>query len=115
MFFYSASHIIYPKDFYSEDISFVRQVFVREFIDWRYYQSCWYSRLSFVTVAPVTFSLVQLSLPPPLLPHFPVWLGGGGGWGVLSPVGNHILKEFNTLCRPRFRTYKISKPPRRKT
>jgi hypothetical protein len=37
-----------------------------------------------------------------------VWLGGGE---VLSPVGDHILQEFNTLYLNRFRTYKIARPP----
>ncbi len=36
-----------------------------------------------------------------------MWLGGGGG-GVLSCVGDHILQEFNTLFLNRFRTYKIA-------
>jgi hypothetical protein len=27
---------------------------------------------------------------------------------VLSPVGDHILQEFNTLYLTRFRTYKIA-------
>ncbi len=30
------------------------------------------------------------------------------GWGVLSCVGYHILKEFNTLFLTRFRTNKIA-------
>jgi hypothetical protein len=36
-----------------------------------------------------------------------MWLGGGGGRGVLRTVGDHILQEFNTLYLTRFRTYKI--------
>jgi hypothetical protein len=28
----------------------------------------------------------------------------------LSPVGDHILQEFNTLYPTRFRTYKIARP-----
>jgi len=36
-----------------------------------------------------------------------VLLGGDGGGGVLNCVGEHILKEFNTLFLTRFRTYKI--------
>jgi hypothetical protein len=31
-----------------------------------------------------------------------VWMGGGGG--LLSTVGDHILQEFNTLYLTRFRT-----------
>jgi hypothetical protein len=32
----------------------------------------------------------------------------------LSPVGDPILQEFNTLYLTRFRTYKISRPPQTK-
>jgi hypothetical protein len=35
----------------------------------------------------------------------------GRGWVVLSPAGDHILLEFNTLYLTRFRTYKIARPP----
>jgi hypothetical protein len=55
--------------------------------------------------------------PPPLSP-FPkskyslcrqcvTWRG----WGLLSPVRDHILQEFNTLYLTRSRTYKIAGPP----
>jgi hypothetical protein len=45
-----------------------------------------------------------------------VWLGGGkGGGGVLSPVGDHILREFRTLYLTRFRNYKIATPRQTKT
>jgi hypothetical protein len=37
-----------------------------------------------------------------------VWLGGDGV--VLSPVGHHILQEFNALYVTRFRTFKIAYP-----
>jgi hypothetical protein len=37
------------------------------------------------------------------------------GRGPLSPVGDHILQEFNTLYLTRFRTYKIARPPQTKT
>jgi hypothetical protein len=51
------------------------------------------------TVAPLTFSLVQLS---PTLSPFPVskykYIQTVGG-GKLSPVGDHILQEFYTLYR----------------
>jgi hypothetical protein len=33
----------------------------------------------------------------------------------LSPVGDHILQEFNTLYLNRFRTDKIARPPHTKT
>ncbi len=42
-----------------------------------------------------------------------VWLGGGEE--VLSPVGDHILQVFNTLCLTIFSTYKIARPPQTKT
>ncbi len=44
-----------------------------EFIDWRYSQSSWYLRPLLWTSAPLTFSLVHLSSPPP----FPVWISTG--------------------------------------
>jgi hypothetical protein len=58
--------------------------------------------------------------PPPLSPSLcqstvytdSVWLGGVG---VLSPVGDHILAEFNTLYLTSFRTYKIARPCQTKT
>jgi hypothetical protein len=39
----------------------------------------------------------------------------GGGGGVLSSVGDHILQEFNTLFLARFKTYKIARPSQAKT
>jgi hypothetical protein len=39
-----------------------------------------------------------------------VWLGGG----VLNPVGDDILQEFNTLYLTRLKTYKIATPPQTK-
>jgi hypothetical protein len=80
-----------------------------EFIDWRYSQSCWY-----VPLTPLWF-FISRTPPPPLYSIVntdSVWLGGGGG--VLSPVGDHILQEFNTLYLTRFRTYKIARPPQTK-
>jgi hypothetical protein len=35
--------------------------------------------------------------------------------GRLSPVGDHILQEFNTLYLTRFRTYQIGRPHQAKT
>ncbi len=87
---------------------------LKEFIDWRYSQSCWYFRPSFVNYCPLTFSLVYLTHPSPLPKSHStvytnsVWLGGGV---VLSCVGDHILQGFNTLFLTRFRTYKIATPP----
>jgi hypothetical protein len=40
---------------------------------------------------------------------------GEGVGVVLSPVGDHILQEINTLYLTRFRTYKIARPPQTKT
>jgi hypothetical protein len=54
-------------------------------------------------------------LPPP--PPFPKskytvqTVCGWEGGGMLSPVGDHILQEFNTLYLTKFRTYKIATPP----
>ncbi len=63
-----------------------------EFIDWRYSQSCWYFRPSFVNCCPSNL-LSGLTLPSP----FPVWISilvcvWGGGYGVLG------LRQTNT-CR----------------
>jgi hypothetical protein len=43
-----------------------------------------------------------------------VWLGGDVH-GVLNPLGDHILQEFNILCLTRFRTLKIARPSKNKT
>ncbi len=43
---------------------------------------------------------------------YSMWLGRG--WGVLRPVGDHILQEFNILYLTRFRTYKIADFPKQK-
>jgi hypothetical protein len=57
---------------------------VFEFIDWRYSQSCWYFRPSFVNYCPSNI-LFGSPLPPLPLPNVQVqytdcvWLGGGGG------------------------------------
>jgi hypothetical protein len=42
------------------------QVFIREFIDWRYSPSCWYFRPSFVSCCPSPL-LSGLTLSPPTL------------------------------------------------
>jgi hypothetical protein len=39
----------------------------------------------------------------------------GKGWGVLSPVADHILQEFNILYLTRFITYKIARLPQTET
>jgi hypothetical protein len=38
-------------------------------------------------------------------------VSGWEGVGVLSPVRDHILQEFNTLYLTRFKTWKIARPP----
>ncbi len=38
----------------------------------------------------------------------------GSGWGVFSPIGDHILWEYNTLYLNSLRTYKIARPPKQK-
>ncbi len=68
------------------------------------------------TIAPLNFSLVQLS-PPSLcqstLHTDSVWLGGVGGFWVLWET---IFCRSLTLCiLTRCRTYKIATPPQTKT
>ncbi len=83
------------------------------FIDWRFSQSkCWYFRPSFLNCCP--FNLLSGPTPfPPSLSSFPVSkysiyreCVAGRELVVLSPVGDHILQEFNTLYLTRFRSYK---------
>jgi hypothetical protein len=75
-------------------------------------------RPSLWTVAPQTFFLVQFSPPLSPLPCVKVQcVQTVCGWervGVLSPVGDHILQEFNTLYLNRFRTDKIARLPHTK-
>jgi hypothetical protein len=60
------------------------------------------------------YSLLSGStLPPPPLPCVKYSVAGRG-WKVLSPVGDHILQEFNTQYLTRFRTYKIARPTQTK-
>ncbi len=66
-------------------------------------------------------NLLSVQLSPPL-PPFPVskysiyrQCIAGRGWGLLNPVGDHILVKFNTLYLTRFRTYKIARPSQTKT
>jgi hypothetical protein len=73
-----------------------------EFIHWRRGQSCWYFRPSFVNYCPYNLLSVHLPHPPP--PPLKVQyrysiqtVCGREGVGMLSPVGDHILQEFNTL------------------
>ncbi len=57
---------------------------------------------------------------PPSLPQSTEYYSvhtvcGWEGVRMLSPVGDHILQEFNTLYVTRFRTYRIARPPQTKT
>jgi hypothetical protein len=93
-----------------------------EFIEWRYSQSCWYFRPSYVNYCPSNLLSGSPTPPPPLTPSQSQrtvqtvcgWEGLGGG-GVLSCVGDHNLQEFNTLFLTRFRTHRIATPPQAKT
>ncbi len=85
-----------------------------EFIDWRYSHSCWYFRLSFVNCCPS--KLFSRSTLPPPVPKYNIYTdsvwGGGGAMGVLSPVGDPILQEFDTLCLTRFKPTKFLYHPK---
>jgi hypothetical protein len=73
-----------------------------------------YSQSALGTVAPLTFSLVQHPPPFPVLKvQYIRTVCGWEGVGGLSPVGDHILQEFNTLHLTRFRTNKIDRPPQK--
>jgi hypothetical protein len=79
---------------------------LKEFIDWRYSQSCWYFRPLLWTSASLTFSLVDL--PPP----FPVRKSTGVCiYTVYNRVregiglcGEH-LQELHNVYKTWFRTY----------
>ncbi len=94
-----------------------RPVFLSEFIDWSYNQSCRYFRPSFVNCCPSTL-LSGSTLPPSLgqstVYTDSVWLGGGVG-GVELCWRPCSASECNTLFLTRFRTYKIARPPKAKT
>jgi hypothetical protein len=83
---------------------------LKEFIDWRYNQACWY----FWPVLWISAPLPSL-WPPPPLPHFPkvnlqhiqcvaVW---GGGWGGVELCCRPYSAGFNTLFQARFRPTKL--------
>ncbi len=78
----------------------LRQVFIRVYtVDWRYSQSCWYFRPSFVNC--YTSSLLSGSTLPP--PPFPVWISilythiqcvrGAGVWDS-GPQTDKQLRQF---------------------
>jgi hypothetical protein len=60
----------------------LRQVFIRV-LDWRYSQSCWYFRLSFVNCWPSNLSLVQL---PCVKVQYMKTVCGWEGVGGVEPV-----------------------------
>ncbi len=86
-----------------------------EFIDWRYCQSCWYFRPSFVNWCPSNLlSGSTLSpLPPSPVSKYSIYRQcvAEMGWGVLIPVG--FCRSF-TLYLTRFIIYKIARPPQTK-
>ncbi len=71
-----------------------------EFIVWRYSQSCWYFRPSFVNFCPSNL-LSRSPLPPPPFPKskYSIYRQcvAGSRWGMLSCVGDHNRQEL-TLC-----------------
>jgi hypothetical protein len=84
-----------------------------EFIDWRYSQSCWYFRPSFLTCC-LWFNYTPPSPLPCVKVQYIQTVCGLEGGGV-GGVGDYILQELNTLYLIRFRTYKIARPPQTKT
>ncbi len=72
----------------------LRQVFIRELIDWRYSQSCWYFRPALWTAAPLPFSPVQVS--PLQIPIYQVrWVESTNCFGF----GRKVAKqEFFFIC-----------------
>jgi hypothetical protein len=81
----------------------------------RYSQSCWNFRPSFVNCCPSNL-LSGSTLPHPFsVSKYPINIQCVAGRGVWSPVGDHILQEFNTLYLTRFRTFKIARPLQTKT
>ncbi len=74
----------------------LRQVFIRVYRQET--QSCWYFRPSFVSCCPLTFSLVHHTPPSKFSIQYHIQtVCGREGVGMLCPVGDHILQEFNTL------------------
>jgi hypothetical protein len=88
-----------------------------EFIDWRYFQSCWYFRPSFVKCCPSTLLSGLLPPPPPKVKvhYIQTVCGWEGVGGVLSCVGDNILQEFKPLYLNRFNTYNTALLPQTKT
>ncbi len=104
-----------PGNIFLQKGSLFLVCYLSEFTDWRYTVShVGIFDAALWTVAPLTFSLLQLSPPPPHPPslcqsivYTVQTMCGWWGVGVLSPVGDHILQEFNTLYLTRFRITKL--------
>jgi hypothetical protein len=85
-----------------------------EFIDWRYSQSYWYFRPSFVNWRPSTFSSSPLPLPWVNLQIYTfctMYKRGRRGWGYVESIYRRALY---TVYLAKFRTYKIALPPQTK-
>ncbi len=66
----------------------------------------------FAECFPLPNLLSGSTLPPPCVKEqYLQTLCGWEGSGLSSPVGDHILQEFNTLYLTRYTTYKIARPP----
>ncbi len=76
-------------------------------------------RPSFVNCCPSNILSGSTLRPPPPLPCQSkvytdiVWLGGG--WGMLSPVEDHILQEFNIFIWPDLEPTKLLDYPQQQT
>ena len=68
-----------------------------DFIDWRYIQSCWYFRSSFVNCCPLTFSPVQISsltCVNKYTVHYTYTVCKGGRvWGSGPQTDKHLLQS----------------------
>jgi hypothetical protein len=87
------------------------------FIDWRYSQSNWYFRPSF-NCCPSNLLWFNSPPPPPPFSLCQSTVYRDSGWeraGVLSPVGDHILQEFNTLYLPDSEPTKLLDHPKQKS
>jgi hypothetical protein len=94
---------------YKDTKPYMLSTCILEFTDWRYSQSCWNFRLSFVNYCHSTFSLVHLPHPSPLPKVNVQYIKTVCGWeglGVLSCVGDSAGVE--TLFLARIITFKIA-------
>ncbi len=90
-----------------------------EFIDWRYSQSCWYFRPSFVNCFPSNLlsgsTLSPLPLPCVKVQYMQIMCSRD--WvGMLEYCWRpYYSGVYYTLYLTSFRTYKIARPPPNKT